>query len=53
MIDVHRTRNSLVHQDPDVRARMIFQAAEILETAIGPFLPDYTHWFIRQPPAED
>jgi uncharacterized protein YutE (UPF0331/DUF86 family) len=48
LIDVHRTRNGLVHQYPDVRARMIFQAAEILENEIGPFLRDYTHWFIKR-----
>jgi uncharacterized protein YutE (UPF0331/DUF86 family) len=46
LIDVHRTRNNMTQQYPDVRARMIFEAAEILEAETGPFLRDYTHWFI-------
>jgi uncharacterized protein YutE (UPF0331/DUF86 family) len=46
LIDVHRTRNNLVHQYPDVRARLVFQAAAILEAEIGPFMREYTHWFI-------
>lgn len=46
LIGVHRTRNNLVHQYPDMRARMLFEAAEILERELGPFLRDLTSWFI-------
>lgn len=48
LIDVHRTRNTLVHQYPDVRARLIVEAARSLEADIGPFLREYTRWFIEQ-----
>jgi uncharacterized protein YutE (UPF0331/DUF86 family) len=53
LIDVHRMRNNLTHQYPDVRARMIFEAAEILERETGPFLRDFTPWFIKQLDAGD
>ena len=46
LVDVHRTRNNMTHQYPDVRARMIFEAAGILEAEVGRFLRDYTQWFI-------
>jgi uncharacterized protein YutE (UPF0331/DUF86 family) len=48
LIDVHRTRNNLTHQYPDVHARMVFEAAEILERETGPFLRDLTRWLIEQ-----
>jgi uncharacterized protein YutE (UPF0331/DUF86 family) len=48
LIDVHRTRNNLTHQYPDVRARMVFEAAENLEREVGPFLRNFTPWFIEQ-----
>lgn len=48
LIDVHRTRNNLTHQYPDVRARMVFEAAGILEREVGPFLRDFTPWLIKQ-----
>jgi uncharacterized protein YutE (UPF0331/DUF86 family) len=48
LIDVHRTRNSLAHQYPDVRARIVLQAAATLEREVGPFLRDFTRWFSAQ-----
>jgi uncharacterized protein YutE (UPF0331/DUF86 family) len=52
LIEVHRTRNNLAHRYPDIRGRMIFEAAGILETELGPFLRDYTRWMIAQLPDE-
>jgi uncharacterized protein YutE (UPF0331/DUF86 family) len=45
LIDVHRARNYLAHQYPDVRARVVMQAAATLESEVGPFLRDFTRWF--------
>lgn len=46
LIEVHRTRNDLEHQYPDVAAAGIFEAAGILSKDISPFLSEYLRWFL-------
>jgi predicted nucleotidyltransferase/uncharacterized protein YutE (UPF0331/DUF86 family) len=53
LVDVHRMRNNLTHQYPDVRARLVFEAAEILEREVGPFLRSLTPWYIERLAAAD
>jgi uncharacterized protein YutE (UPF0331/DUF86 family) len=48
LIEVHRTRNAMVHQYPDVRARTVYEAAEALDAEIAPFVRDYTPWLIER-----
>ncbi len=46
LIDVHRVRNALAHEYPDVIASRVVEAAEILGNELGAFLNEYTRWFV-------
>lgn len=48
LIDVHRTRNQLIHNYPHVRARMIFDAVEILDKEVVAFMRGYVPWLVEQ-----
>jgi uncharacterized protein YutE (UPF0331/DUF86 family) len=48
LIAVHRARNNLVHQYPDVRARSVFEAATTLDADTGPFVRDFVPWLIER-----
>jgi uncharacterized protein YutE (UPF0331/DUF86 family) len=52
LVAVYRARNALVHQYPDVRARLVYEAADALDTETAPFVRDYTPWLIATLDAE-
>lgn len=44
LADIHRVRNDAQHDYPDVRAKVIYQAAEQLTTESRKFLGAYLRW---------
>jgi uncharacterized protein YutE (UPF0331/DUF86 family) len=50
LVTVLQHRNALVHEYPDLRARMVYDAATLLERELGPFVRELTMWLVAGPP---
>jgi uncharacterized protein YutE (UPF0331/DUF86 family) len=44
LADIHRARNDITHEYPDVRASIIYPACEELSRLVHPFLRSYLRW---------
>lgn len=44
LVDVHRARNGLTHDYPDVRASIIYPACQEVAKLVQPFTRSYMHW---------
>lgn len=48
LADIHRIRNDAQHDYPDVRARLVYEAAQQLVSEALGFLQDYFRWLQRE-----
>lgn len=44
---IHRVRNELAHEYPDVRAQAVYEAAQLLAGELPGFFRDYAAWMRR------
>ena len=48
LVQIHRARNDLAHDYPDLRASAIYEASELQIKVIPVFLREYTRWLRAQ-----